>query len=128
MPAYQKPAVIATLAALAGTFLIASLMLLLAGNEKNTRIGVLEDEIKSQPLLPAQSTRTFTLHPSRSGPPVGGHGDHRQWRHRDGRHEGGHGVVEVHRCFASPSIASTRVAWRCWITCRRIPTGTCGWH
>jgi hypothetical protein len=80
VPAYQKPAVIATLAALAGTFLIASLMLLLSGNEKNTRIGVLEDEIKSQPLLPAQSTRTFLLHPSRSGPPsqpmatVGGSG------------------------------------------------------
>jgi hypothetical protein len=69
VPAYQKPAVIATLAALAGTFLIAALMLLLAGNAKNTRIGVLEDEIKSQPLLPALSTRTFTLHPSRSGPP-----------------------------------------------------------
>lgn len=69
-PAYQKPAVIATLAALAGTFLIASLMLLFAGNEKNTRIGVLEDEIKSQPLLPAQSTRTFMLHPNRSGPPA----------------------------------------------------------
>ena len=69
IPAYQKPAVIATLAALAGTLLIASLMLLFAGNEKNTRIAVLEDEIKSQPLLPAQSTHTFTLHPSRSGPP-----------------------------------------------------------
>jgi hypothetical protein len=69
VPAYQKPAVIATLAALAGTFLIASLMLLFAGNEKNTRIAVLEDEIKSQPLMPAQSTHTFTLHPSRSGPP-----------------------------------------------------------
>ncbi|MEO8307568.1 MAG: hypothetical protein ABI616_05965 [Pseudomonadota bacterium] len=69
VPAYQKPAVIATLAALAGTFLIASLMLLFAGNEKSTRIGVLEDEIKNQPLQAAQSTRTFLLHPSRSGPP-----------------------------------------------------------
>jgi hypothetical protein len=69
VPAYQKPAVIATLAALAGTFMIASLMLLFAGNEKNTRIDVLEDEIKSQPLLPAQSTRTLLLHPSRTGPP-----------------------------------------------------------
>jgi hypothetical protein len=69
IPGYQKPAAIATLAALAGTFLIASIMLLFAGNEKNTRIGVLEDEIKSQPLLPAQSTRTLLLHPSRAGPP-----------------------------------------------------------
>jgi hypothetical protein len=70
LPAYQKPVVIATLAALAGTFLIATVMLLLAGNEKNTHIGVLEDEIKSQPLLPAQSTHTILLHPSRSGPPA----------------------------------------------------------
>jgi hypothetical protein len=70
VPVYQKPAVIATLAALAGTFMIAALMLLFAGNEKNTRIGVLEDEIKSQPLLPAQSTRTLLLHPSRTGPPA----------------------------------------------------------
>lgn len=69
VPPYQKPAVMAGLAALAGTMMIAALMLLLAGNEKSTRIAVLEDEIQRQPLLPALSTHTLMLHPSRSGPP-----------------------------------------------------------
>jgi hypothetical protein len=69
VPAYQKPAAIAGLAALAGTMLIASLMLMLSGNEKSTRIAVLEDEIQRQPLDPAQSTRAITLQPTRNGPP-----------------------------------------------------------
>jgi len=69
MPVYQKPVAIASLAALAGTALIASLMLLLSGMEKNTRITVLEDEVQRQPLSPSQTTRPISLMPSRSGPP-----------------------------------------------------------
>jgi hypothetical protein len=69
IPFYQKPVAIAALAALAGTLLIASLMLLLSGVEKNTRIAVLQDEILRQPLSPSQSTRPVNFMPSRSGPP-----------------------------------------------------------
>ena len=46
LPVYQQPIAIASLAALAGTLLIASLMLMFAGFEKNTRIAVLEDVLK----------------------------------------------------------------------------------
>jgi hypothetical protein len=70
LPIYQQPVAIASLAAMAGTFLIASLMLMFSGSEKNTRIAVLEEEAKQQPLLPAQSTHTITMVPSRSGPPA----------------------------------------------------------
>jgi len=70
-PFYQKPVAIASLAALAGTLLIASMMLLLSSVEKNTRIAVLQDEVQRQPLSPSQSTRPINLIPSRSGPPSG---------------------------------------------------------
>ena len=70
LPFYQKPVAIASLAALAGTLLIASLMLLFSGVEKNTRIAVLQDELQRQPLSPSQSTRPIHLMPSRTGPPV----------------------------------------------------------
>jgi hypothetical protein len=71
LPFYQKPVAIASLAALAGTLLIASLMLLLSGMEKNTRIAVLADEIQRQPLSASQTTRAVSLMPSRTGPPGG---------------------------------------------------------
>jgi hypothetical protein len=65
---YQKPVVIAGVAALAGTLLIASIMMLLSGREKDTRIAVLQDELQKQPLWPATSTRAITMQPSRTGP------------------------------------------------------------
>jgi len=68
IPFYQKPAVIAGVAALAGTALIATLMLLVANNGKARQIVVLQDELRTQPLLPARSTRSLVVKPSRTGP------------------------------------------------------------
>lgn len=65
---YQKPIVFAVTTALAGTLLIASLMLLLSGQKKDQQIEVLTGELREQPLLPAQSTRSIVITPSRSGP------------------------------------------------------------
>ncbi|MBK6673071.1 MAG: hypothetical protein IPG49_06110 [Proteobacteria bacterium] len=68
IPFYQKPAVIAGLAGLAGTMLIAALMLLVSNNSKAREITVLQDELRTQPLLPARSTRALVVKPSRTGP------------------------------------------------------------
>ena len=68
IPFYQKPAVIAGLAGLAGTALIAALMLLVSGNDKSRQIAVLQDELRLQPLLPSRSTRSIVVKPSRTGP------------------------------------------------------------
>ena len=59
---------IAGVAALAGTALIATLMLLVANNGKARQIVVLQDELRTQPLLPARSTRSLVVKPSRTGP------------------------------------------------------------
>ncbi|HMA11191.1 MAG TPA: hypothetical protein VKO83_04845 [Steroidobacteraceae bacterium] len=67
-PFYQKPAFIAGLAGLAGTAIIAALMLLVANNDKARQITVLQDELRLQPLLPARSTRSLVVKPSRTGP------------------------------------------------------------
>lgn len=78
-PFYQKPVVIACVAALAGTAVIASLMLLVANSSKARQITVLQDELRLQPLLPARSTRGVVVMPSRTGPvaqsmvTIGGH-------------------------------------------------------
>lgn len=68
IPFYQKPAAIAALAGLAGTALIAALMLLVSGNDKSRQIAVLQDELRLQPLLPSRSTRSIVVKPSRTGP------------------------------------------------------------
>lgn len=68
IPFYQKPAIIAGLAGLAGTALIAALMLLVGNNDKARQITVLKDELRMQPLLPARSTRSLVVKPSRTGP------------------------------------------------------------
>jgi hypothetical protein len=68
VPMYQQPMVIATLAGLAAALLIATIMLLLAGQQKDTQIAVLQDAVKMQPLQPATKTRAIVLKPSRSGP------------------------------------------------------------
>jgi hypothetical protein len=65
---YQRPPVIAAVAALAGTMLIAALLLLFAGQKKDQQISVLTKELKEQPLLPVQSTRPIVMVPSRTGP------------------------------------------------------------
>lgn len=67
-PFYQKPTAIAGLAALAGTMLIATLMLLLNNSAQDNQIAVLEDQLKNQPLYPAESTRTVLVSASRNGP------------------------------------------------------------
>ena len=63
--------VFAGVAALAGTLLIAMLMLLFSGSERSKHIAALEDELKNQPLLPTQSTRPVLITPSRTGPMSG---------------------------------------------------------
>ena len=68
MPFYQKPVAIAAVAGVAGTMLIAALMLLVSVKEKDRRIRVLTDELHQQPLLPVRSTRGITVQPSRTGP------------------------------------------------------------
>ena len=68
MPFYQKPVAIAAVAGIAGTMLIAALMLLVSVKEKDRRIRVLTDELHQQPLLPVRSTRGITVQPSRTGP------------------------------------------------------------
>jgi hypothetical protein len=68
IPIYQKPVVIAGVAALAGTALIAAVMLLVANSNKARQITVLQDELRTQPLLPARSTRSLVVKPSRTGP------------------------------------------------------------
>ncbi|MGC4029127.1 MAG: hypothetical protein QM696_09670 [Steroidobacteraceae bacterium] len=65
---WQKPLFLAVLAALAGTLLIATLMLLFAGSERDKHISALEDQIAHQPLSPAESTRSIVVEPSRTGP------------------------------------------------------------
>jgi hypothetical protein len=68
LPFYQKPVTVAVVTALAGTALIAALMLLAAGQKKDQQIKVLTDEVKTQPMLPAKSTRAIVVEPSRTGP------------------------------------------------------------
>jgi hypothetical protein len=65
---YLKPAVIAGVAGLAGTAIIATLMLLVGNSNKARQITVLKDELRMQPLLPARSTRSLLVKPSRTGP------------------------------------------------------------
>jgi len=67
-PGYQKPIVIAGLAALAGTMLIAALMLLLTNGAQEKQISVLEDQVRNQPLNATEVTRTLTVEPNRGGP------------------------------------------------------------
>lgn len=68
VPFYQKPLTVAVVTALAGTFLIAALMLMTAGQKKDERIKVLANEVASQPLSPSKSTRAIEVAPSRTGP------------------------------------------------------------
>jgi hypothetical protein len=68
IPFYQKPTLIAGVAALAGTAVIAAVMLLVANSSKARQIVVLQDELRTQPLLPARSTRSLVVKPSRTGP------------------------------------------------------------
>lgn len=68
IPFYQKPPFIAGLAGLAGTAVIAALMLLVSSNDKAREITVLKEELRTQPLLPARSTRSLVVKPSRTGP------------------------------------------------------------
>jgi hypothetical protein len=65
---YQKPLAIAVVTALAGTLLIASLMLLTAGQKKDQQIAVLTEDVATQPLQPSKSTRPIVVEASRSGP------------------------------------------------------------
>jgi hypothetical protein len=74
LPFYQKPLTIAVVTALAGTLLIATLMLLAAGGKKDERIAVLTNEVETWPLLPSKSTRAVMIQPSRTGPVVGSAG------------------------------------------------------
>jgi hypothetical protein len=68
IPYYQKPTVIAGVAGLAGTAIIAALMMLVANNDKARQISVLKEELRLQPLLPVRSTRGLVVKPSRTGP------------------------------------------------------------
>jgi len=68
---YQKPLAIAAVAGIAGTLLIATLLLLVAGQDKQRKIKVLSEELQQQPLLPVRSTRGITVQPSRTGPLAG---------------------------------------------------------
>ena len=67
-PFHQKPLLFAGLAALAGTMLIATLMLLFNNGALEKQVAVLEDQLKNQPLDPAESTRSILITPSRTGP------------------------------------------------------------
>jgi hypothetical protein len=66
VPFYQKPLTIAVVTALAGTLLIATLMLLTAGQKKDQKIAVLTEEVETQPLQPAKGTRAVVIAASRS--------------------------------------------------------------
>jgi hypothetical protein len=68
IPFYQKPLTIAVVTALAGTLLIATLMLYTAGGKKDEQIAVLTHEVQTQPVQPSKSTRVVLVAPSRSGP------------------------------------------------------------
>jgi hypothetical protein len=68
IPFYQKPLTIAVVAALAGTLLIATLLLFTAGRKKDERIAVLTNDVETQPLQPSKTTRTVPVLPSRTGP------------------------------------------------------------
>ncbi len=70
LPFYQKPLTIALVTALAGTLLIATLMLLAAGQKKDQKIAVLTEEVETQPLQPSKTTRPVVVAASRS--PVSG--------------------------------------------------------
>jgi hypothetical protein len=65
---YQKPLAIAVVTALAGTLLIATLMLLTAGQKKDEQIAVLSEDVATQPLQPSKSTRPIVVEVSRTGP------------------------------------------------------------
>lgn len=68
LPIWQKPLFLAALAALAGTLLIATVMLLFAGSESDKHIAALEDQLAHQPLAPTTTTRAIVIEPSRTGP------------------------------------------------------------
>lgn len=68
-PRWQRPEVVIGLAVLAGVLLIATLMLANAVHKKSTQLQTQHGELQQQPLLPAESTRSITIKPSRGGPP-----------------------------------------------------------
>ena len=70
LPFYQKPLAVAVVTALAGTLLIATLMLLAAGEKKDLRIAVLTRDVQTQPTQPLKSTRSIVIAPSRNSPPA----------------------------------------------------------
>lgn len=65
---WQKPLFFAGLAALAGTLLIATGMLLMSGSERSKRIAQLEDQLANQPLRASEITRPIVVNPGRTGP------------------------------------------------------------
>jgi hypothetical protein len=65
---YQKPLAIALITALAGTLLVAVLMLLMSGQKKDQQIAVLTEDVETQPLQPSKKTRPIVVEPSRTGP------------------------------------------------------------
>jgi hypothetical protein len=69
-PRWQRPEVVIGLAAATGVLLIATLVLAANVQKKSTQLAAQHQELQQQPLLPAQSTRTITVVPSRKGPPA----------------------------------------------------------
>jgi hypothetical protein len=61
--------VVIGLAAAAGVLLVATLVLVSSVQKKSAQIQVQQQQLQQQPLLPAQSTRSITVTPSRQGPP-----------------------------------------------------------
>lgn len=66
-PAWQKPQVTLTLAAVAGVLAVALMVMTGTGAAKSHKIAELQKQVTEQPLDPATSTREIRLMPSRSG-------------------------------------------------------------
>jgi hypothetical protein len=65
---FQRPLYVALVSVVAVAALLATLMLVLQRSNHAAELQTLQQQLASQPLLPAKSTRTLVLNPSRTAP------------------------------------------------------------
>jgi hypothetical protein len=70
LPGWQKPGVVIALAAATLLLLVASVVLAATLRTSSARLQAQREELRQQPLMPAQDTRAVSIMPSRNGPPA----------------------------------------------------------
>jgi hypothetical protein len=68
VPKWQKPGVVISLAIATLLLLVASVVLAARLSTRSAQLQAQREELRQQPLMPAQDTRAITIMPSRTGP------------------------------------------------------------